>query len=372
MKVNFVDLKVQYKTIKKEIDIAIKDVVDNTAFIMGDRLKNFENNFAKSHKADYCLGTSSGTDALHLALWTLNIGLGDEVIVPVNTFFATAEAVSLTGAKPIFVDNNHESYNIDVNKIEEKITENTKAIIPVHLYGQSSDLDPIVKLSEKYDLKIVEDCAQAHLETYKNTPVGTFGDIGCFSFYAGKNLGAYGEGGAVITNNKELFDKMSLIRAHGSIIKYHHDLIGHNYRLEAIQAVILNVKLKYLAKWNEMRRYNANLYNKYLENVEEIILPKKMDYAKHVYHLFVVRAKDRDVLQKFLANNGIYTGLHYPIPNHLQKAYRFLKYKKGDFPIAEKYANEILSLPMYPELKETEIKYVCDKIKEFYSNSKGV
>lgn len=370
MKVNFVDLKIQYQSIKKEVDAAIQDVLDNTAFIMGERLKNFENNFAKAHQARYCLGTSSGTDSLHLALWTLGIGRGDEVLVPVNTFFATAEAVSLTGAKPVFVDNNPESYNIDVNKIEEKLTSKTKAIIPVHLYGQSADLDPILEIAQHYKLHVVEDCAQAHLETYKGKPVGTFGDIGCFSFYAGKNLAAYGEGGAVITNDEKLFNKMAKIRDHGSSKKYHHEFIGHNYRLEAIQAVILNVKLKYLESWNEMRRQNAKLYENYLANCEEVKLPKKMSYAKHVYHLFVIRAKYRDGLQRFLTENNIYTGLHYPIPIHLQKAYNFLGYKTGDFPIAEKYANEIISLPMYPELKEEEIKYVCEKIKEFYS--KGV
>lgn len=370
MKVNFVDLKIQYHSIKKEVDAAIHDVLDNTAFIMGDRLKNFENNFANAHKATYCLGTSSGTDSLHLALWVLNIGKGDEVIVPVNTFFATAEAVSLTGAIPIFVDNDPANYNIDVTKVEEKISVKTRAIIPVHLYGQSADMDSILNIARKYNLYIIEDCAQAHLETYKGSPVGTFGDIGCFSFYAGKNLGAYGEGGAVITNNKEFYDKMYMIRDHGCSKKYHHDVIGHNYRLEALQASILNVKLKYLEKWNESRRQNAKIYERYLSQIDEVILPRIMDYSKHVFHLYVIRAKGRDGLQKFLQDNGIYTGLHYPIPLHLQKAYKFLGYKKGDFPIAEKYANDIISLPMYPELKDEDIKYVCEKIKEFYS--KGV
>ena len=369
MKINFVDLKLQYKTIKKEIDTAIQDVIENTAFIMGDRLVKFEQNFAESHNAKYCLGTSSGTDSLHLALMAFDIEKGDEVIVPVNTFFATAEAVSLTGATPVFVDNDPISYNIDINKIEEKITPRTKAIIPVHLYGQASNMDPIIKLARENDLIVIEDCAQAHLETYKGKPVGTFGEIGCFSFYAGKNLGAYGEGGAVITNDKKLYEKMKLLRAHGSVLKYKHELIGHNYRLETLQAAILNVKLQYLERWNDQRRNNAKLYAKYLAGTPNLILPETMDYAKHVYHLFVVRVKNRERLQDHLQNNQIFTGLHYPIPNHMQIAYKFLGYKKGDFPVAEEYADEILSLPMFPELTENEIKYVCECIKQFYQKN---
>ena len=366
MRINFVDLKAQYKTIKVEIDAAIQDVIDNTAFIMGERLEKFEQNFATSHNAKYCLGTSSGTDSLHLALMAFDIGKGNEVIVPVNTFFATAEAVSLTGAIPVFVDNDPVSYNIDINKIEEKITSRTKAIIPVHLYGQACNMDPIVTLAKEKGLIVIEDCAQAHLGTYKRKPVGTFGKIGCFSFYAGKNLGAYGEGGAVITNDKHLYEKMKLLRAHGSVMKYKHEVIGHNYRLETLQAVILNVKLKYLEKWNDQRRNNAKLYAKFLAGTPNLVLPQTMDYAKHVYHLFVVRVKNREKLQNYLQKNQIYTGLHYPIPNHLQNAYKFLGYKRGDFPVAEEYADEILSLPMFPELTESEIMYVCDCIKRFY------
>ena len=366
MKVNFVDLKAQYVSIKDEIDAAINDVVSNTAFIMGPRLKSFEDNFAKAHNVKFCLGTSSGTDSLHLALWALNIGEGDEVIVPVNTFFATAEAVSIAGATPVFIDNDPINYNIDTSKIEKKITNKTKAIIPVHLYGQAADMDPIIKIATKHNLEIIEDCAQSHLATYNGQPTGSIGRIGCFSFYAGKNLGAYGEGGAVTTNDEGLNNKMAMIRDHGSSKKYHHDIIGHNYRLEALQASILNIKLNHLAKWNDMRRKNAILYSKYLKDVDNITTPVTMQYARHVFHLYVVRAKDRDGLQNYLAENTIYSGLHYPIPLHLQKAYEFLGGKEGDFPVAEKYAKEIISLPMYPELTEKEIKYVCDKIKEFY------
>lgn len=366
MKVNFVDLKAQYKTIKKEIDAAIKDVIDNTAFIMGERVHRFEDNFAKSHEVKYCLGTSSGTDSLHLALWALGIGQGDEVIVPVNTFFATAEAVSIAGATPVFVDNDPVSYNIDLAKIEEKVNQNTKAIIPVHLYGQAADMDPILAIAKKHNLYVVEDCAQSHLETYKGKSIGSIGDIGCFSFYAGKNLGAYGEGGAVTSNNVDLYNKMALIRDHGSSKRYHHDVIGHNYRLEAIQAAVLNVKLQYLEKWNEMRRKNASLYNEKLASINQVVTPVISDFGKHVFHLYVVRAENRDALQKYLSENNIYTGLHYPVPLHMQKAYDDLDYKAGDFPVAESYADQIISLPMYPELKEEEIQYVCDTISSFY------
>ncbi len=368
MKVDFLNLKAQYLSVKDEIDAAIKDVIDNTAFIMGERVKRFEDNFAEAHKVDYCLGTSSGTDSLHLALWALGVGMGDEVLVPVNTFFATAEAVSLAGAIPVFVDNDPIDYTIDVNKIEEKITSKTRAIIPVHLYGQSANMDPIMEIAKKHGLFVIEDCAQSHLEEYKGKPTGSIGDIGCFSFYAGKNLGAFGEGGAVTTNNEDLYLKMAKIRDHGSSKKYHHDVIGHNYRLEGIQAAVLNVKLKQLESWNKNRRKNARLYEEHLSGLDKVITPVIRDYAKHVFHLYVVRTEKRDELQQFLSQNGIFTGLHYPIPLHQQKAYKFLNYKTGDFPVAERFAGEIISLPMFPELKETEVKYVCDKIRDFYKN----
>ncbi len=366
MKINFLDLKAQYMTIKEEVDLAIQNVIDNSAFIMGEGLKQFEDNFSKAHNVKYCLGTSSGTDSLHLALWALDVGIGDEVIVPANTFFATAEAVSLAGATPVFVDNDPISYTIDVEKIEEKITEKTKAIIPVHLYGQSADMDPIIEIAKKNRLSIIEDCAQSHLESYKGFFTGSIGRIGCFSFYAGKNLGAFGEGGAVTTNDKKLYNKMAMLRDHGSSKKYHHDIIGHNYRLEGIQAAILDVKLNYLPKWNKMRRKNASIYSKNLTNIKEIITPMIMKYSRHVFHLYVIKAKNRNNLQNYLYKNNIYTGLHYPIPLHLQKAYKFLGGKRGDYPVSEKCSKQIISLPMYPELSEQEIIFVCEKIKSFY------
>lgn len=366
MKIPFVDLKLQYQSIKPKIDLAIQNVIDQTAFIGGEEVEAFEKAFAELHDARFCIGTSSGTDALHLILWSMGIGSGDEVIVPVNTFFATAEAVSLTGATPVFVDCDEKSYNIDVNKIEEKMTRKTKAIIPVHLYGQACDMDSVIEIACKYQISIVEDCCQAHLSEYKNIRVGTFGNASAFSFYPSKNLGAFGEGGAVVTNNEFLYDAMRKRHNHGLSQKHHHDLIGHNYRLEAIQAAILNVKLKYIEAWTEMRRQNAELYNNDLSDVPEVITPLEILNMHHVYHLYVIRASRRDELKNYLENYRIGTGIHYSIPLHLQKAYAYLGYKEGDFPVAEKLSREILSLPMYPELTKEEIGYIENHLWTFY------
>ncbi len=368
MKVNFLDLKAQYLSIKDEIDEAIQNVLINTAFTAGPFVKSFEENFAKRHVAKYCVGVSSGTAALHTSLMALDIKTGDEVIVPANTFFATPESVSLTGATPVFIDCEPDYYNINPDKIESSITNKTKAIIAVNLYGQPAQLDKIKDIAYKNNLILIEDCAQAHISELNGKSVGSFGIFGCFSFYCGKNLGAYGEGGAIITNDENLYKKMMMIRNHGSSQKYHHELIGHNYRMAGIQGAVLDVKLKYLDKWTDTRRKNADLYRKYLKDCDDIILPKEMPGAKHVYHLFVIRAKRRDDLMNYLKENEIYTGLHYPIPCHLQNAYKSLGYKEGDFPVTEKYAKEILSLPMSEQLKEEEIEYVAEKVKEFYNN----
>lgn len=366
MNIKFLDLKAQYLSIKGEIDTAIQKVLFDTAFSAGPYVKSFEENFAKRHGMQYCVSMNSGTAALHAALMALGIKAGDEVIVPANTFFATPEAVSLAGARPVFVDCEPVYYNIDTEKIEDSITDNSKAIIAVNLYGQAARLDIIKEIADKHNLLFIEDCAQAHIAEYKDKSVGSYGACGCFSFYCGKNLGAYGEGGAVVTNDKDLYKKMMMIRDHGASQKYHHEIIGHNYRMAGIQGAILDVKLKYLDEWTEIRRRNANLYRKYLSDCKEIVLPEEMPRAKHVYHLFVIRAKRRNKLTDFLKRNGISTGLHYPIPCHLQNAYKFLGYKKGNFPVSEKYSNEILSLPMSEQLKEEEVKYVSEKIKEFY------
>lgn len=366
MKVNFVDLKAQYESIKGEIQAAIQQVIDKTAFAAGPFVKEFEDNFARAHRAKYCVGVNSGTAALHATLMCLGIGPGDQVIVPANTFFATPEAVSLTGAEPVFVDCDKQYYNIDVDKIETAVSQRTKAVIAVHLYGQPAPLDEIKAVTDRHNLLLIEDCAQAHLAEFREKPVGTHGAAGCFSFYPGKNLGAYGEGGAVLTDDEALYQKILAFRDHGSRRKYYHDFIGHNYRMEGFQGAILNVKLKHLSSWSEQRRLNADLYRKYLKDIEEVVLPAEMPAARHVYHLFVARLPQRAKLQEYLQGHDIYTGIHYPIPCHLQKAYAGLDYRPGRLPVCEDYAHQILSLPMFAELKEEEIAYVADKITEFY------
>ena len=366
MKVNFLDLKSQYLGIKAEIDDAIQQVLDRSAFAAGPFVKSFEEHFAAAHQSRYCVGVNSGTAALHIVMMALEIGPGDEVIVPANTFFATPEAVSLAGARPVFVDHEPDYYNIDVNLIEKAITPRTRAIIAVNLYGQAAQLDAIKAIAEKHRLVLIEDCAQSHLATLNGRSTGTFGLAGCFSFYPGKNLGAYGEGGAVITPDEALYKKLMMLRDHGSAQKYHHDLIGHNYRLEGMQGAILDVKLKHLPQWTEARRRNADLYRQYLAPIREVVTPREMPGARHVYHIFCIRAPRRDELIKYLSDHQIYTGIHYPIPCHLQKAYAGLGYKAGDFPVSEAYAGQLLSLPMCEVLTEEEIVYVCDTIQRFY------
>ena len=368
MKVKFIDLKSQYLSIKEEIDKAIQNVLLDSAFADGPYVQEFEGNFAKAHNAKYCVAVNSGTAALHASLMALDIKQDDEVIVSANTFFSTPLAVTLTGATPVFVDCKSDYFNIDVEKIEYVITKKTKAIITVHLYGQPSSLEDLKSIAEKHNLLLIEDCAQAHLAEYKNKYVGNFGICGCFSFYCGKNLGAYGEGGAIVTNNKDLYDRLKMIKNIGMSRKYYHDVIGHNYRMSGLQGAILNVKLKYLEEWTDIRRKNADLYLEYLSDCKDIILPEEMNNVNHVYHLFVIRTQKRDALQKFLSHHNIETGIHYPIPCHLQKAYDYLNYKIGDFPVTEKLSNEVISLPMSEQLKEEEVKYVSEKIKEFFSN----
>jgi len=374
MQVPFLDLKTQYKQIKSEIDEAIAEVLESTSFVLGKPVQEFESEFARMHNVKHCVGLSSGTDGNHITLWALGIGPGDEVIVPVNTFIATAWGATLCGAKPVFVDCHPESYNIDPEKVENAITARTKAIVAVHLYGQPADMDPLKEIAERHKIYLVEDAAQAHLSEYKGQKVGGLGVAASFSFYPGKNLGAYGEAGAVTTNDDELAEKFRMIRDHGSVKKYTHVLFGHNYRMESIQGAVLKVKLKYLEKWTEERRRVASKYKELLSDLEEIKLPTEMPYARHVYHLFVIqvdsrsdrRQETRDKLQKFLNENGIGTGLHYPIPLHLQPCFKDLGYKKGDFPVAEQLAESGLSLPIYPELTDEQIGYVVEKIHEFF------
>ena len=371
MKIPLVDLKSQYEGIKSEIQTAINGILDSTAFIMGDAVIKFEEEFAKFCGARYGIGTSSGTSALHLALLALGIGEGDEVITTPYTFTATVETIIHSGARPIFIDINPRNYNIDVQKLEEflklktqnpKLKTRPKAIVPVHIYGQPVDMDSILELAKKYDLKVIEDACQAHGAEYKGRRVGSIGDIGCFSFYPGKNLGAYGDGGMVVTDDGEIANKIRCLRDHGRREKYEHIMVGYNYRLDALQAAILRVKLKYLDNWTEKRRKNALIYDELLKDLD-VITPYEEEYAKHVYHLYVVRTKRRDEIHKFLKEKGIACGIHYPLPLHLQKAYQYLEYKEGDFPIAEECAKEVISFPIYPELERKEIEYIVETLE---------
>jgi dTDP-4-amino-4,6-dideoxygalactose transaminase len=352
--------------IREEIETAIKIVLDNNAFILGKAVSDFENDFAKAHDVKHCIGVSSGTDANHLALWALGIGPRDEVIIPANTFIATAWGATLCGATPVFADCERVSRNIDPKKIEEKITPRTKAVVAVHLYGQPADIDEIKKITDRHKLFLVEDAAQAHRASYKGKKTGSLSEAASYSFYPSKNLGAFGESGAVTTNNDEIAKRVSMHRDHGSEKKHFHDIYGHNYRMEAIQGAVLGVKLKYLDKWTEQRKEAAKKYNEILKDVKEILLPVEMEYASHVYHLYVIRTRRRDELQKYLGDNAVATGLHYPVPLHLQKCFEHLGYRKGDFPETEKLADECLSLPMFPDLNSKQIEYVCEKIKHFF------
>lgn len=371
--IKFVDLKAQYLTIKEEIDNAIKKVINNTAFIMGENVTNFEKEFAAFCNAKHCVGVSNGTSALFLALKAAGIKEGDEVITVPNTFIATTEVITHCGAKIKFVDIDPKTYTIDVNNIKNAITPKTKAIMPVHLFGQSCNMKLIKEIAEENDLIIIEDCAQAHAAEYLNKKVPIC-DIGCFSFFPGKNLGCYGDGGAVVTNNEEIAKKVDAWRNHGRTqgSKYEHDFEGFNERLDAIQGAILSVKLKHIDKWTDARRRNVKRYNELLNDVDDIIIPYEAEYAKHVYHLYVIKTKNknkRDELQKYLKDSKIECGVHYPIPLHLQPAYKYLSLKEGAFPVTEEAAKTMLSLPMFPEMTEEQIRYVADKIKCFFNNS---
>ena len=365
MNIPFVDLKSQYNSIKEEMDAAINAVISRTAFIGGPFLADFEKEFAHFCGTKYCVGVGNGTDALFIALKALGIGAGDEVITAANSFIATSEAITSTGAKVVFVDCEPNNYTIDVSKIEEKISDKTKAIIPVHLYGQAADMDGIYDLAKKYDLAVVEDAAQAHGATYKGRKVGTLGDVACFSFYPGKNLGAYGDGGAIVTNNKILEKRCRMLANHGRLEKYSHDIEGYNSRLDGLQAAILSVKLRHLADWNKGRNRVADYYLEHIK-AEQVVLPRKMDGNGHVYHLFIVQVENREAFMDALKKEGISTGIHYPIPLPSQRAYSYLGHEAGDFPVAERLAERIVSLPMFPELREDQLEKIVSVIHGFY------
>lgn len=365
MKVPFLDLKAQYAPLRQEIATVLQEVIDNTAFAGGPMVEKFEKEFAPFCQCDHAIGVANGTDALWMALLCLGIGTGDEVITSPSTFIATAEAISFSGAKPVFVDIDEKTYNIAPSLIEAAITPKTKAIIPVHLFGQPAAMDPIMDIARSHGLFVIEDACQAHGAEYKGRRAGSIGDAGCFSFYPGKNLGAYGEAGAVVTNNADLAQRLRMFRDHGQRKKYHHSIIGWNGRMDGFQGAVLSVKLPHLPQWTEARRKNAALYDELMADVSTVTTPPVADYAKHVYHVYAIRTKNRDLFMEDLAAHGIACGIHYPVPLHLQEAYRFLGYKEGAFPVAEKCANEFVSLPMYPELTEEMIHYVVGRIKDW-------
>jgi dTDP-4-amino-4,6-dideoxygalactose transaminase len=368
MRIPFLDLKAQYDSIRDEIAIGLQRVLDNTAFAGGSFVESFEKDFASFCACDFTIGVSSGTTALWMALMGIGVGQGDEVITTPNTFIATAEAISFCGAKPVFVDIDERTYNMNPDLLEGTITYKTKAIIPVHLYGQMADMDRIMQIARAHGLFVVEDACQAHGAEYKGRRAGSIGDAGCFSFYPGKNLGAYGEAGAIVTNNAELAEKMRMFRDHGQAKKYYHSMIGWNARMDGFQGAVLSVKLKHLPMWNDARRKNAQLYHDLLANVKSVIIPTEADYAKHVYHVYAIRAQKRDMLISALAEKDIYCGIHYPVPIHRQKAYKQLGYGKHSFPSAEECADELVSLPMFPELTREQIKHVSHEIERFVAS----
>jgi dTDP-4-amino-4,6-dideoxygalactose transaminase len=365
MNIPFLDLKTQFREIEHEVLPMVKEAMENAAFIGGPQVSGFEAEFAAFCDSKYCVGVNSGTDALRFALIAAGVGPGDEVITVPHTFIATTEAISQVGAKPVFVDIRPDTYNMNASKIQRAIGPRTKAVIPVHIYGQPADMDPILEIANKKKLVVIEDACQAHGALYKGKKAGSMGVAGCFSFYPGKNLGAYGEGGAVVTQSEAIANKIRMIRDHGQAKKYYHDMEGYNGRLDAIQAGVLRIKLRRLEGWNEARRQNAKYYNELLSPIKGVTVPVEAEGCRHVYHLYVILVDDRDGLQKYLNDKGIGTGLHYPVPLHLQKAYSYQGYKEGEFPVTESVAKHLLSLPMFPELTKAQIEYVADCIKQF-------
>lgn len=366
MNIPFVDLKIQYIALKSEIDRAIESVLEKTAFISGPFAKEFEKSFSEKYGMKHCISCANGTDAIYITLKALGIGPGDEVITVANSWISTSETITHTGAKPVFVDIDPDYYHIDSTKIEEKITPNTKALIPVHLFGQSAEIGSIKEICEKHNLFLIEDCAQAHFATYKGKKVGTFGIAGTFSFYPGKNLGAYGDAGAINTNDDDLATRVRMFANHGSLRKHHHEIEGINSRMDGFQAAVLSVKLKYIDEWNLARNKNALIYNDLLSAIDQVRTPKIREDSFHVFHLYVIRVERRNELASFLKSKGIDTGIHYPFALPFMPAYKYLGHQAEDFPVAHKYQNEIISLPLFPELKKEQIEYITHSIREFY------
>ena len=364
MQVPFGDLKTHYQVYKKDIDAAVQRVLASGHFILGPELERFERDFEAFLGSPYVIGCASGTEAIYLALAAAGVGVGDEVLVVAHTAVPTISAISMTGATPVFVDVDSSSYLMDVEELEARITPKTKAVIPVHLYGQTVDMTPLLEIAARHKLTVIEDVAQATGATCRGAIAGTIGDYGAFSFYPSKNLGAFGDGGALCTNSRENYDRLVMLRNYGQSKRYHHDIIGINSRLDEVQAAILSAQMPYVAEWNERRRAIAQRYSQGLKDV--VVTPAAADYNHHVYHLYVIQTSERDTLQAFLQEREIQTLIHYPTPAHLQKAYSYLNYKPGSLPTTEYVARRILSLPMFPELSEEQIDRVVDGIREFH------
>lgn len=364
MKVPFLDLKAHHAPLREEIFASISEVVDCGAFAGGPFVAEFEKDFAAFCEALYAIGVGSGTEALWLALLAVGVGPGDEVITVPSTFLATAEAITYCGARPVFVDIEERTYTMDPVALRKAITAKTKAIIPVHLFGQAADMDPIMEVAKEHDLPVIEDACQAHGALYKGKKVGSIGAAGCFSFYPGKNLGAFGEAGAIVCNSAEMQEKMRILRDHGQVRKYHHTMVGWNCRMDGIQAAVLRIKLRHLNEANNLRREHSATYSRAFAGIEGIITPREASYAKHVYHIYSIRVQGRDEVMRSLEARGIGCGIHYPIPVHLQEAYGALGYSQRSFPVAEVCAGEFLSLPMFPELTTLQLEVVVDAVRD--------
>ena len=365
MQLPLVDLATEYQALQKKLKPVMDDVLRRANFILGEEVALFEKEFARFCKTRYAVSVASGTDALTIALLSCGVACGDEVITTPFTFVGTVNAIARLGAKPVLAEADPVFYTMAPAHVRRKIRKKTKAIIPVHLYGQSADMTPILRLADRHGLKVIEDACQAHGSTYKGKKVGSLGDAGCFSFYPSKNLGAYGDGGIVTTNSRKITALAKSLRHHGEMQKGRHDLKGFNSRLDTVQAAILRVKLNYLDRWNAVRRRNAALYTKLLKPLG-IATPIEAPYTRHVYHVYAIRVKERDAMRMYLAKQGVATGIHYPLPIHLQPAYRDLGHHRGDFPVSEQLSKEVLSLPMHPFLTEEKIRYVCRVIERFY------
>lgn len=367
MKIPFLNLKAQNDPLKEEISAAIEEVIDCGAFAGGPFVEQFEQDFAAYCGTRHAIGVGSGTEALWLTLLALDVGPGDEVITVPSTFMATAEAITYCGAKPVFVDIDERTYTMDPASLERAITMRTKVVIPVHLFGQPAEMDPIIEIAHRRGLSVVEDACQAHGAEYKGRRAGALADAGCFSFYPGKNLGAFGEAGAIVTNDARLQEKVRILRDHGQVRKYHHTMIGWNCRMDGIQAAVLRIKLRHLDRGNQLRRSHAFKYDRAFGNCEAVVTPSKAPWVKHVYHIYAIRVADRDAIIQRLSEKGIGCGIHYPIPVHLQVAYRSLGYGRGAFPRAEQCAEEFVSLPMFPELADDQIDIVVEAVDEAVS-----